>query len=929
MAERRSLFLLLSCIIVCWLLTSCSSSSSPTTTGGGGGGNGNNLQLTPGTSSTIELSSSGSVTLIVSANQSVTWSLQNASGYGVLPAGVSVSPTSGTSTTFTYSAPLQPCNGLPVQLEVLATAATTPPQTALLPVTVAQSPPCLEQEPIVTGGQAYTSCPPAGLVMTAPGTPGLLTQLGAYTQTKISLTGNGIAPYGVPPFTWTQTGSLPSGLLLTPSADTTSVVISGTPDSPGCSSFQLQVTDATGATSCTSTTTASCQPTAFNMVVLPTSLNIKSPAYSFSYDGVPYPPISLQASGGTAPYTWYPDPTANSTLPPGLTLSAIGPGGPSVEIAGTPNAGDSNSFNGAGNGNGQYPTLVYVNDSQLPYPAVGSTTLKMQDYVLSPACSSSTSSPLYLGASGNILVDNYLQGTYAFMLRGFDAQQPTVIAGSITFDGNGNVTSGEEDITQGSTSSQAVAVTGTYTVGIPANNDGDEASYNRGCVTLTSTTGTVTFDFTLGACSNNYTLDGTVTTSGGACGITQGGQAAGVFTSGRLMEADDGTGHSAQMSGVLRAQSTSSFSGGLSGPYAFGLGGWDSAGGHYAMAGSAQASSGSVASVAADIDDAGTLGSQLTGGAGTLGAVDANGRIAATLSVGQANLNLALYMIGASDAFVVTTAPLGANSPVLSGEALTTASSFSTTSLENTHMLAMGGLASPGPDVSIGALTFDGAGDITGTIYEDQAGTLGTTAASGAYTVDGSTGRTAFTAPQVGQTLGAHTFVAYLVPPPLTHNSCSYEAACITGFVVGNDGTAQGGVLEFQTPTYAPPPPFTNRFLSGDFVYGTMEDLDSISAAFEGDVYATPSPSNTTSGSLGNSGTSQLPFYQDSSYGCLQSLCPTFIPADTFQGSYTISTSGTGTFGGGAVVSATNGNVTFYIDESPVNTHPLIVVAEQ
>jgi hypothetical protein len=110
--------------------------------------------------------------------------------------------------------------------------------------------------------------------------------------------------------------------------------------------------------------------------------------------------------------------------------------------------------------------------------------------------------------------------------------------------------------------------------------------------------------------------------------------------------------------------------------------------------------------------------------------------------------------------------------------------------------------------------------------------------------------------------------------------------------------------------------------VAGDFVYGTVESLDSTTASFEGDVYATPSASNTTGGSLG-------PFYQDSSYGCLQTTCPLFIPSDTFTGAFTIGSSGTGTFGGGTLVSVGNGNVNFYIDESPDNTHPSVIVAEQ
>jgi hypothetical protein len=45
-------------------------------------------------------------------------------------------------------------------------------------------------------------------------------------------------------------------------------------------------------------------------------------------------------------------------------------------------------------------------------------------------------------------------------------------------------------------------------------------------------------------------------------------------------------------------------------------------------------------------------------------------------------------------------------------------------------------------------------------------------------------------------------------------------------------------------------------------------------------------------------------------------------------GAYSINSNGTGTFGGG-VVSVSNGNVIFFIDESPLNSTPSVTVAEQ
>jgi hypothetical protein len=43
---------------------------------------------------------------------------------------------------------------------------------------------------------------------------------------------------------------------------------------------------------------------------------------------------------------------------------------------------------------------------------------------------------------------------------------------------------------------------------------------------------------------------------------------------------------------------------------------------------------------------------------------------------------------------------------------------------------------------------------------------------------------------------------------------------------------------------------------------------------------------------------------------------------------YSVSSNGTATVGGGTVA-FTNGNVIYYIDESPINSHPSVTVIEQ
>jgi hypothetical protein len=138
-------------------------------------------------------------------------------------------------------------------------------------------------------------------------------------------------------------------------------------------------------------------------------------------------------------------------------------------------------------------------------------------------------------------------------------------------------------------------------------------------------------------------------------------------------------------------------------------------------------------------------------------------------------------------------------------------------------------------------------------------------------------------------------------------------------------------LLEFQTSATAPPPPFENLYLTGNYAYGTDEIEDALSPNLEGDVFASANSSGTTIGNLGGGAN---PFVQDVNYGDKSYFCPgsstcyLLQPNQLLSGSYTITANGTGTFGGG-VVSVSNGNVTFYIDESPVNTHPSVTVAEQ
>ncbi len=768
-----------------------------------GGVSGLVITLDPSTNQAVDQGQSVSFTAFVSgdtSNSGVTWSISGSHCKGSA-CGTLVDVTTG---AVTYQAP-SATNTQLLTVTLTATANAETSVTTTLNIVVSPAP-----------------------VISTTTLPGVLN--GADYSEQILANG------GVAPLIFTvSSGSLPPGLNL----NTNGYVTGRTTSDGGTYNFTVKVTD--------QGTPPLTVSKAFTLVVTPApALSVATTSLPNAALGSPYSAV-LAANGGVPPLTWS---IASGTLPPGLTLTpstgqisgtpttqsttpyaftvqvtdssllppndqpqttppqslsiTVGPPNTlSIATTSLPEAESSNLYSEkivATGGvapfdwtltKGILPTGMSLDASTGVISgvatAVSSNTFTIQVTDSENATASATFTISIVAATDNNN-NALLDGDYVFVFSGYNPDGPVVLGGTLEADGSGNIEGTIDsnnhngpNTTQnnGPGPTQGNALTGTYAM----NPDG------QGTLTLTA---------------NSITCEYVVAVDGN-------GDA-------QFIEADS-TSTSTRGTGILRKQPPPNnfIASNFSGNYAFQLAGTDLNGKRATYAGVFQADGvGNFSNGNVDSNDAGTLGTNITGVSGSF-LVAQDGRGNATFSIpGGPSLDFVFYMITPSDVLFMGFDPLDSSHPMMTGEAiLQTQSSFDATSMSGSSIATETGQSS----VLLAQVSGNGAGSVTAAVNTNNGGSIGSTTASGSYVVS-SNGRVAMSG------LGAQLRALYLISP-------NY------GFLIGQDSAASSGLAEAQSAgpfnaasfasyfTFGPPfagSPAAGSSTTNDFVGSVVSD---------------------------------------------------------------------------------------------------------
>jgi len=438
-----------------------------------------------------------------------------------------------------------------------------------------------------------------------------------------------------------------------------------------------------------------------------------------------------------------------------------------------------------------------------------------------------------------------MNGNYAFTFNGMSGNGnfASVFAavGRFTADGAGNLTNGELDTNAVGGGGAAQAFTGTYSIGAD----------NRGAMTLNFGGSSAKLAFAMLANGNAQFIE--FDASGGA----------GTIGSGTMEKAD------------TTAYSTSR----ITGDYAFGAAGFDTANNRAAIEGRFSSNgTGTLTNAAGDVNGYGTDYPMTFTAANYTVSNTATGRgtmqLAFTFGGTPDTMNFVFYVVNSGKLFVMESDAVTTATPLLTGAVVqqqVPAGGFTNASLNGNLVISLTGHSGCGtvsgvPKAVVGLLTTNGSGALSLTYDENFCSAPNSvTGAAGTYSVAGN-GRASIT-------IGGYALVAYMVKSNQMFLSVSDSNAL---FGVGEPQTAVSFTNASVKGAYAGyatnPVGYGVKVFSGEFSAngasptGTMTGTEDIGApsgpnsgvAFNATYSISPSPTNgrgmmtVTSGTGGN-----------------------------------------------------------------------------
>jgi hypothetical protein len=305
---------------------------------------------------------------------------------------------------------------------------------------------------------------------------------------------------GAGTLTWSLASgsSLPAGLTMSNAG-----AISGTPTTPGTSSFTVKVTDSSGAQGGAMSATQQ-----LSLTINPAKLTVTTTSLSNGVVGTAYS-ASVAASGGTGTITWS---VTSGSLPAGLSLSGAG------GISGTPTAAGSSTFTVTATDSGTPPQTVNQQLSITINPQLAITTTSLPNGLLSTAYSAGVQTS---GGVGTIT----LSVTSGSLPAGLSMSTAGAITGTPTAAGSSNFTVTAKDSgTPQQTVQQAltIMITAGLTITSTSLPNGTVNSPYSATLQSAGGTGTITWSVSQGSLpaglnlSSAGAITGTPTTAGQA-----------------------------------------------------------------------------------------------------------------------------------------------------------------------------------------------------------------------------------------------------------------------------------------------------------------------------------------------------------------------------------------------------------------------------